>query len=322
MQVDPGSLEVGPDEFLAAAIVEAALGGGVSQVRHRPTRRHAYIFDVTLTDGRRAIARLALPEARDALRHAVDWSERLRLQNLPLPQILACDVASEFPYMVVERLPGTTLGAAIRRLSAASLGLLAGSMADLQATIARLPSSGRYGEATSPEDALSLSWSDAVITWLREARQRIAQADLMPAEAVDRIAACLPRLRERLDMVPATPFILDDALSDVIVSARGELSGIVDLGPFCWGDPRVAPAFTLAAAVKAGHPTGFAEAWLALGGGQADALYWLYAATGTVRLMAEYGHNEGGTSRAFKKADRTRLDAMLDGFLDRLARAA
>jgi hypothetical protein len=320
MSVDTGSLEVGPDEFLAAAIVEAAMGGGVSAVKHRPTRRHRYLYDVALTDGRRAIARIALPEGRDTMRHLAETSDRLRPQGVPLPLILARDLESEFPYVVVQRLPGIALGEAIPRLKPPQLGKIAGLMVEIQAILATLPAEGRYGPAATARTAPYQRWSDVFWEWLRQARLRIERTDLMPHDAVDRVEARLTSLAGRLDAMPPVPFATSDMLVNAIVSTKGELSGITDLGAFCWGDPRVAPAFALATLMKGNQETGFADAWLALGGGFADAPYWLYAATGIVRLMSEYAHTRGGTSLASKRIDRARLEGILDVFLDRIDR--
>ncbi|GGF37976.1 hypothetical protein GCM10011611_50460 [Aliidongia dinghuensis] len=307
--------EVGPDEFLAAAIAETALGGAAAGVRRFDGSARHFVFDVQLTDGRRAVVRLGLPEHRTGIRDAALWSERLRPLGIPMPRILARDFTSEFPSLILERLEGDPLLHHVDRLKLPHLGLIAGRLAEMQHKVAGLGSAGRYGWATEAEAAPYVRWSDVLAQDLAEARGAIQAADLMDEAIVDAVERRFARAAPALDRIPAVAFMAEPATRDGIVTETGRLSGLVDVDRMGWGDPRVAIARTLFDLMDADKPTGFAEAWLALTGARADATFWLYVAFAGVTAMAEYGDR-----RQFRIADRDRIDRLMARVLARLDR--
>ncbi len=310
-------LAVGPDETLAAATVEAVLGGAVASVERFPTSIRHFVYDVTLTDGRRAVVRIGLPEHRDAMAAAASWSDRLRPLGFPLPAILARDLASEFPSLILERLWGTDLRTIIAKLPPPVLGQLAGTVAALQMLAARLPSEGRFGYAVEPGLAPYVRWSDVIAQSLAQSRDSIRQGGLMDEAAVDEVERRFARLAGQLDRQPSVPFLPDTTTHNVIVGEDGSFSGIVDVDRLCWGDPRYAAARAAMSLLNAGLPTGYAEAWLALAGARADEIFWLYVASCCLSFMAEYGLPATGTRR-FTIRDRDRLDAILERLLARI----
>ena len=84
---------------------------------------------------------------------AVYLSGLLRPRGVALPAILAEDVEAERPWLVLERLPGTDLGAVIACLSDGQLDRLAARVAQAQAIAGCTGSAGRYGYAIRPEQA-------------------------------------------------------------------------------------------------------------------------------------------------------------------------
>jgi aminoglycoside phosphotransferase (APT) family kinase protein len=316
----PQRNEVGPDEFLAAASVEAALNGAVASVRRFPTTNRHFVYDVTLTDGRSAAVRLGLPDQREALEAAARWSDRLRPLGIPLPEVLARDFTSEFPFVILERLRGLDLRTVIHKLSLPAQGHLAGTIASIQALVGRLPSEGRFGFA--PEAALApyVRWSDVLAQSLAQSRNAIRQAGLMEEAAADEVERRFARLARKLDDMPSVPFLPDSTVRNVIVSESGRFSGLVDVDRLCWGDPRYAPARTAMHLLNMGLPTGYAEAWLVLAGGKADAGFWLYVAICCLGFMADYGQSNSGNALAFTIADRDRLDVILARLLTRIDR--
>ncbi|HLZ66729.1 MAG TPA: phosphotransferase [Aliidongia sp.] len=307
--------EVGPDEFLAAAIAEAGLNGAAAGVRRFEGSGRHFVFDVQLTDGRRVVVRLGLPEQRGLIRSAALWSDRLRPLGVPLPKILARDLASEFPSLILERLDGEPLLGLVDRLKPPHLGLIAGSLAELQHKIATVKGAGRYGWASEPEAAPYVRWSDVLAQELAEARGAIQAAGLMDAGIVDAVERRFARIATALDRIPALAFIAEPPSRDAIVTEAGRFSGLVDVDRMGWGDPRFVIARTLFDLLDGGKPTGFAEAWLALAGASADAGFWLYVAVAGVSVMAEYGG-----LRQFRIGDRDRLDHIMTRVLDRLDR--
>jgi aminoglycoside phosphotransferase (APT) family kinase protein len=313
-------IEVGPDEFLAAASAEAALNGAVAAVRRFPTTNRHFVYDVKLTDGRSAVVRLGLPEQRDSLEASARWSDRLRPLGIPLPEVLARDLTSEFPFIILERLRGTDLRTVIHKLSLPAQGHIAGTVAAVQALVGRLPSEGRFGFAMDAGLAPYIRWSDVLAQSLAQSRTAIRRAGLMEENAADEVEKRFAKLAKRLDDVPSVPFLPDTTVRNVVVSEAGLFAGIVDVDRLCWGDPRYAPARTAMQLLNMGWPTGYAEAWLALAGGKADAGFWLYVAICCVAFMADYGQPNSGNALAFTPADRDRLDVILVRLLSRIDR--
>jgi aminoglycoside phosphotransferase (APT) family kinase protein len=235
-------IEVGPDEFLAAASAEAALSGAVASVQRFTTSNRHYVYDVKLTDGRSAVVRIGLPGQRDALEAAARWSDRLRPLGIPLPEVLARDLTSEFPFIILERLRGTDLRRVIHKLSLPAQGHIAGMVATVQALVANLPSEGRFGFAMDAGLAPYIRWSDVLAQSLVQSRAAIRRAGLMDEAAADAVERRFARYAKRLDGIASTPFLPDTAVRNVIVSEGGLFAGIVDIDRLCWGDPRYASA--------------------------------------------------------------------------------
>jgi aminoglycoside phosphotransferase len=320
VQYLPLRTEVGPDEFLAAASVEAALNGAVASVRRFPTTNRHFAYDVTMTDGRTAAVRLGLPQQREALEAASRWSAQMRPLGIPVPEVLAQDLTSEFPFLILERLRGVDLRQVVHKLSLPSLGHLAGTIAAVQALAGRLPSEGRFGFAAEPSRAPYIRWSDVLAQSLAQSRSAIRAAGLMEEAAADEVEKRFARFAKKLDDVPSEPFLPDATVRNVVVTESGRFSGLVDVDRLCWGDPRYAPARAAMQLLNMGLPTGYAEAWLALAGGKADAGFWLYVAICCVAFMADYGQADSGNALAFTIADRDRLEVILARLLARIDR--
>jgi len=313
-------LEVGPNEFLAASIAEGVTHAGISAVRHSPTRRYRHLYDVSLTDRRRVIVRIGLPEERDAIAQTAFWTDLLRPLGIPLPEIFARDLDSLFPSLVTERLPGSRLGRALPKLPRPMVGALAGTMADHQSVVARLPSDGKFGWSSDPEAVPHDSWAAALDETLRLNTARIIDAELLDPAGAYEIQRRFDRAISRLGAFSALPFIAEPATATVVVNDSGQLSGLVDINGLCWGDPRMAPAVTLMALLNAGLSTAYAESWLALSGQNRDGLFWLYVGVACVQVMGECGRTDQGTATGATVANRRRLGKIIAYLIDLIDR--
>jgi aminoglycoside phosphotransferase len=179
-------------------------------------------------------------------------------RGVPLPKILAEDVRGEFPWLLMERLPGTDLGARIAGLSDLQLDRIAAGVARAQAITGATGSAGRYGYAARPEHAPHTKWAQVLDANLARSRQRMARAGLFDVALVDIAQDALAALRDEIDQIAPTPFLHDTTTKNVIVKADGDISGIVDVDDLCFGDPRYPAALTLAAlsvTCRSGHGT-------------------------------------------------------------------
>ncbi len=104
-------------------------------------------------------------------------------------------------------------------------------------------------------------------------------------------------MREEIDSIAPAPFLHDTTTENVIVTANGDISGIVDVDDLCFGDPRYPAALTLAALMACGGPVQYVSARLRHAGRSDDRVFRLYVALFLVDLMAEHGQTFNGNGR-------------------------
>ena len=287
-----------PDAEMAAAIVGEAIGFAPVAVRRFTTGAQHYVFDVDFVSRPSVVVRIGSRSAHALMAGAVYLSKLLKPRGAPLPAILAEDLRAEFPWLVLERLPGTDLGACIDGLSDTQLDGIAGNVARAQSIAAESGSAGRYGYAVFPEIAPHTAWSQALDASLARSRKRIALAGLFDIGLVDRGQEALADLRTEIDQVPPTPFLHDATTKNVIVTAEGCFSGIVDVDDLCFGDPCYPAALTLASLAARGSSVYYVSAWSRHGGWSTDnRLFRLYVVLFLLDFMSEHGQAFNGNQR-------------------------
>ncbi|WP_342360569.1 aminoglycoside phosphotransferase family protein [Terrarubrum flagellatum] len=286
-----------PDAKLAAGIAESVIGRAPIAVRRFMTGARHYVFEVEFADHAPVVARLGVPSARAEMEGALYLSGLLRPLGVPLPRILAEDVRAEYPWLLLERLPGTDLGAVISGLSQAQCEAIAGRVAQTQAIAAKTASTGRFGYAVRPEQAPHATWFDALAAHLARSRRRIVSAGLFDVALIDVAQAEMSALRSDIDHVAPTPFLHDTTTKNVIVTPEGEFSGVVDVDDLCFGDPRYPAALTWAVLKAYGGPLDYVSAWLQRAELPDDRLFRLYVSLFLLDLMGEHGHVFNGNIR-------------------------
>ena len=241
------------------------------------------------------------------MRRGLVLMQRLAALDVPLPRIIASRFDADFPAVVMERLAGTDLAHAMHGLAPAQLAEIAGAVARAQAAASRFGSAGRYGFSPSPEDAPHERWSGVVEASLARSRRRMETAGLFGQEPCERVAALIEAHRAALDAQPAVPFLHDTTTKNVIIAPDGTFSGIVDVDDLCFGDPRFAPALTLAVLEGYGGPVGYVGEWMRSAGLRDDVLFRLYVALFLIDLMAEHGLTFNGNETASTEPARKRL---------------
>lgn len=315
-----------PTEHDARDAICRLLSAEATVVTRFPTGAQHYVYDVTLADGRRVVARMSLPEHRELVRGALGWHRLLRPRGVPLPELLASAVEPEdgpFPAMLLERLPGTDLQHVYPSLTGAQRSAIAGRIAAVQRIVGNLPPGSGYGYAVSLDDPdLRPTWSAVVDANLARGRERITAAGIVDVSHVDRVAHAVERHRSALDVVPPRAF-LDDTTTKNVIVADGRLSGIVDVDVVCYGDPLYVVALTRMSLLSRAYDTGYIDAWLAaldpVPAQDREALLRLdlYTAVFCVDLLAELGQrfNKVGPEPV-DPASVARLLTVLDELVD------
>jgi aminoglycoside phosphotransferase (APT) family kinase protein len=294
-------------EALAKSAASQATGADALAVRRFSGGIDHYVFEATFADRPRLVVRIGRPASRQSMEAGLSLHRRLRAMGAPLPEIVAADLNHAWPHVVMERLAGSDLGGVISALPHASLAPIAAKVAEAQAIAARLPTSGRYGYAAEAEQAPLTSWSQVLDANLARSRSRIAEAGLFDQGPVDTVAALVAAARAELDAMPAVPFLHDTTTKNVIVTDAGSFSGIVDVDDLCFGDPRYAPALTLASLAASGGPVAYVAAWMSHAGHRDDRLFRLYVALFLVDFMSEHGQIFNGNQMASSEQQRANL---------------
>ena len=298
-----------PSAELVSAIAAQVTGCSPETVSRFTTGVRHYVYEAGFADRQPVVVRIGSTTAHSEIAGAIYLSRLLRPRGVPLPAILAEDIQSVFPWLVLERLPGTDLGAVIGNLTAAQLDRIAARVARAQSISSETGSAaGRYGYAVKPDEAPHSTWSQVLDAHLGRSRRRIASAGLFDAALADIVQNELGAMRNEVDAIAPTPFLHDTTLKNVIVTAEGCVSGIVDVDDLCFGDPRYAAALTLAALTARRGPLQYVSAWLRHARWPDDRLFRLYVTLFLLDLMAEHGQVFNGNQRSSSPQARAELE--------------
>ena len=292
----------------AAAASDAALrlmGSRVVSVVRFTTGSCHWVFDVRLETGASVVLRMTTASLRPAMRGALHLNKLLRPLGVPLPRVLHADLDDAFPTIVLERLAGTDLGHVMASLDEEALEGIAGRVVEAQGVVSRLPSAGRYGYAVTAETAPCSSWPDALACGLARSRRRLSEAGLFSLEIADNVETVLDAVQSEASQIQAVPFLHDTTTKNVIVASDGCLSGIVDVDDLCWGDPRFAPALTLAAIEAFGGAPHYVAAWMRLARFRDDRLFRTYVALFVLDFLSEQGTSFRTRTRTATASART-----------------
>ena len=136
-----------PTAVVVKTVVYNALGEQAREVTRFSTGNHHYVYDVITDSGRRCVARLTVPAEQQHFQSALYWADYLRPLGVPLPQMIASDLTADFPYLLMERLPGADLGEVYSNLSHSDKKELSADIVAIHETLKALPLGNGYGYA-------------------------------------------------------------------------------------------------------------------------------------------------------------------------------
>jgi len=290
---------------IVSRIVAAELSEKVARAERFTTGYQHFVFDVETAGGQKMVVRLSRPEHRHIAASSVFWNELLRPKNVPLPEIYASNLAAEFPYLIMERLPGKDLWQVYKELSKAEKRTLATEMARLQTIAATLPRAKSFGYLENYESAAGCrTWFEVVLKYLDRSRSRIKKNGLFETEIVERVEKIARRFEEYFESIEPVAFFDDITTKNVIVD-EGKLSGIVDVDWMCFGDSLQTVALTKMALLIEDCETDYVE--FLCDALKLDAvrkkILDLYTAMTCVDFMSEIG-------QTFNKDEPIKADAL------------
>jgi Ser/Thr protein kinase RdoA (MazF antagonist) len=305
-----------PTADIALELTSSALGIQALTARRFPSGLRHYVFEVALSDGSSVVTRISTPENRHVAQAAVTYSNLLRPRGVPLPQLLATDISAPFPFAVFERFAGTDLGLIAPRLTKQNLDAIANNVAQAQRIVSDLPGNGRFGFTATRDGARHTTWSQVLIENVDRSRRWLHAAPPERRTWAEKIYHAIERLRSQLDNLPPIAFLDDTTTKNVIVTANGDFSGIVDVDELCFGDPRLPVALTLASLQASNGPESYVYSWLRHAGFIDDAIFRLYVAIYFLCFISELGHSFNGNGPVdggsrYKKLERLLAAALV-----------
>lgn len=285
-----------PTSESASRLIHELYGVVPEKVARFPTGNHHYVFDCQLPDGREMVARIAIPSERDAIRGGIYWNHELYRKGYPLPELYFSDVASEYPYMILEKIAGKDIGQLISSLNDSEMDAIAKRLMQFQSQVAADYPANRFGYAVFPEEAPHASWVDELRSSLELSRRRIQNAGIVRLDFADEVEQELNRMESELRQLPALAFLHDITTKNVMVF-RGQLVGIVDIDSLCFGDPLFQIALTRMALLSDGSSLRYSEYLLRYSGSYSKERLDLYTSLCCLSFMGEIGQEFNGLNQ-------------------------
>jgi Ser/Thr protein kinase RdoA (MazF antagonist) len=258
------SVTLTPSEATASAIFSAHFPDGVRQITRFPTGMCHFVYEIQTTTNKAYVVRIATQDTRSYVEGALHWYPYLRDAGVPIPELYASNVATDMPYTVIARLPGSDLGEVYYGLGPAAKRAVAEAVASIQRMVSALPRPRRYGFAFSYDHANTeghSSWADVVKADVCRSEERIRRVGRIDPTYVARVRDVLSECESYFRTVDPVPFLDDTTTKNVIVH-EGKLSGIVDTDEVCFGDCLFAVGLTKMALLGLGADTDYVEFWL------------------------------------------------------------
>jgi aminoglycoside phosphotransferase (APT) family kinase protein len=305
-------------------ILSATLPASVAKLERFNTGNHHFVYDVQLADGSTVVVRIAHPEEKAAIQGALYWSQVLKPRGVPLPDVRAADVTcthARFPYMILERLPGTDLGRVYKELSVPQRRAIIARLIEIQQAATTLPQGRGFGYAASMDGPFRYrSWKAFIADRISLTRSRIARAGHFSAEVIGRLEQRSEELADYFDTVGPTPFLHDMTSKNVLVDG-GRLTGIVDVDSLCFGDPLYLPGLIQAAFLADGLDADYIADWTeALSAdAQQKRVIEFYALQCLSCIMGEAGLRQNRPEQKGPTADdRAHLNACVSALLQKM----
>jgi len=288
-----------PSPELAIEMLDSVVTPGPWTATRFPTGLAHFVFDAESSRGERFVVRISRREQVAVAANSVRLARLLRPLGVPLPSVVHADFSLarfSFPFVILERLPGSDLGDVYLELDQSQKQAIAAEMVRISEIVGGLPAGNGFGFAMTPDSsALKPTWRGVLDDLIDRAQERFLAPDRDLFALSVRVRGALEGHSDVLANVKPKPFLHDTTTKNVIVH-EGRLSGIVDIDDFCFGDRLFTPALTWASLIARGWPTDYVEHFwsqaLHLDRNE-NRLLRLYAAAFCVDLLGELGQTFG-----------------------------
>ena len=256
-----------PSATDAAIVVRSRLSLEPVEVQRFLTGLCHHVFSVTTADRQKFVLRIATPQTKRHLAGGIYWNDVLRPIGVPLPRMIATSLEPseiQFPFVILEQLPGSDLGQIYQTLSSQEKLEIVGEVVRIQEKVLALPEAGGFGLAYSysrpPE---CRTWVAAVLAILERAQQRMELSGNPGSSYVKPARRMLNRHESYFAAVRPIPFLDDTTTKNVLVD-QGRLTGVVDVDWLCFGDPLLTIGLTRMALLSDARDLDYVEHWMNL----------------------------------------------------------
>jgi aminoglycoside phosphotransferase (APT) family kinase protein len=302
-----------PDEDVASDIVMLFCGRKPDHIQRFATGIGHWVYDVRHSGGEQVVVRIGTPDQAEDFAGAVHWSRLLRPIGVPLPSLLGAGTHQQFPYVLLERLPGEDLGLAYDNLDVEQKKAIAGQICDVQRLAASLGLGWGYGYVKLPDATRRSSWRHVIDDSIRRSHSRLKSVNALDSSAISRVTSKAAQLDGYFSRVRPTPF-LDDVTTKNVIVHDGKLSGIVDVDWICFGDPLFTVALTRASLLSSGRDLSYTDHWchlLALSSEEHAALQF-YTGLFFLDFMSELGQRFNRDTPTVTVQEVERLEILLE----------
>ena len=211
--------------------------------------------------------RLTKPDYKKSFESAIYWQNKLLPLGIPLAEFIVIDLdgkISDFPALLMHRLPGNDLCNVYSTLSVNDKKNCASEIVKIQSLTAKLPEASGFGYALSYEtDMRYKTWYDYLVTSLGYWEKIFVENNAFGESVIPEILTIAKKQKDVLSDIPPQAFLGDAAERNVIID-QGRIIGIIDIDEMFFGDPLFVIGLTYAALEKDGYDTIYPDAWVEL----------------------------------------------------------
>ncbi|KTC93160.1 MULTISPECIES: phosphotransferase [Legionella] len=252
-----------PSENIAASVVASMTNEKVLFSSRLATGDQHFVFAVK-TSNAEYVLRMTKETNRNYFISALYWQAKLIPLGVPLAKFIRSDLYgkySQFPALLMMRLPGDDLCNVYSNLTNSDKKNLAEEMVTIQSSTKALPEGLGFGITSSYEDIPEFkSWYDFLIQRLHLFWDIINKTNIFDATKISKAISIATDMKEDFLAIKATPFLWDASERNVLVY-KGKISGIVDVDEVCFGDPLFVLGLTYSALENDGHDTLYTDYW-------------------------------------------------------------
>ena len=237
------------------------------EVRRILTGLCHHVYWVAASDGQRFVVRIGTPATKHLLQGGIYWNNFLRPLGVPLPKMLAAELAPmgiRFPFVILEQMPGTDLGLIYQTLSSPEKLGIVSELVGIQKKVSEIPEAVGYGYSCSYSERPKYgSWEAVVLAILQRAQQRMSHPHHPGLLYVERAARILRRHETYFAAIRPVAFLDDTTTKNVLVD-QGRLTGVVDVDQLCFGDPLLTVGLTQTALLGQAFDIEYVDHWMNL----------------------------------------------------------